>query len=421
MNLIKVYESILKFIGLDSTKDGYVNARYGDNVKPFNINGLRVVLPLPEQLRSFDPKEKIIFHPLAENVLRGESDVINKLKEVIILRVNLVTGLIIQSLLNLVASPELHSKLTPEQAELLLTMKDVEPKTVIEFTNLMLSNIKNQDNSQFFNLYLKKGGTFKGSKFSRVGVVTFPYYDKLLENEKDLKPTRSKDRKALLAIFKFIFPCIEEKESYNYGSNSNIAPYLDTLLKTTANVASRLNDVVSIYQDFIDDYDTLIFDADWVDYFLDLDVLLPEIRRIPVQVGNDGKISINEESKPESQAFYKQPQQQAVVNVQQPVQQQTVVHKTDRGVDLAEWRRANQIHQPPPAYNVTNQNTLPRWAMQQGYPNQGYYPNQPPQQMNYFQQPQQGYNPYQQPYPQQGYPQQQGNVGPAWLPSSTTI
>jgi hypothetical protein len=421
MRLIKVYESILKFVGLDSTKEGYVNARYGSKVEPFNVNTLRVVLPTPDQLKQFNPKEKIIFHPLAENTLRGESDIIIRLREVINIRVNLIIGLVGQSLLNIVASPELHSKLTSEQAELLLVMKDVESKTVVDFTNLILSNIKNSNNSQFFNLYLKKGGKYHSNSFSRVGVVSFPYYKDLLDVEKDpksaknkdLKPTRSKDRKALIAMFKFMFPNIDDNEGYNYGCNSNVAPFLDTLLKTTANVAARLNDVVSIYKDYIDDYETLVFDSDWMDYFNDLDSLVPDIKRIPVQFGNDGKIPITEEQNSQEQAFYKQPQQ--VVQNNNPVSynhqqvQKPGVVINENGIDLASWSRSNQINRPfiPPQANYGNE--PPRWAMNGNvFGNQQTMFNQP-QQQNYFNQQQPNY-----------FNQQQNNQ-PEWAPGVNKI
>jgi hypothetical protein len=409
MKIIKVYQSILKFCGLEANKEGFINIKHIDIVQPLNINGKRVVLPTDQQLKSFDPSDRIVFHPLCENILRGESEVINKLKEVINIRVNLIIGTIIQSLLQLVATNKLHSKLTPEQSEILTVIKEVDNKSVEEFTSIMLSTNKNQSIKPFFNIFLKRGGIHNDIKYSRLGVINFPFYDDLVDNKID-KPTRIKDKKALIAMFKFILPGIDDNGCFNYGSKSQVAPYLDALLMSTVNVASRLNDILILYNDYIDDTHELLFDSDWIEDFSDLELLIPEIRRIPIQAGNDGSLLIKtpqeEENlifnRPVSQPVQVQPMQMQPMHMQ-PVQPE--IKMTKRGIDFSSIKNVN----PAIAYGP---NPLARQLYTQQVPNQ-FNPNyNPPPSWaggNNPMYPQQRYIPQQQMYPQQGYmPQQQG-------------
>lgn len=387
--LTEIYTSILRFSGLDADDQGYISTVLDDKRDPAFINGLRMVLPHDHQLRGFNPKEKIIFHPLTENILRGESEVITKLKSVINIRLNFTIGIVAQSLLNLVASPELHHRMSPEQAELLTSITDCDDKTVMNFISQMVNGMKNAPDRIFSNIYLKRGGTFKGKRYSRVGVVSFPFFQQLAEDKID--KIRVKDKETFKQLFEFMFPELNEPEEYNYGSDSNIAPYLEALMMAAALIASRLNDLLLIYKDFIDDADKVMFDSEWIDYIKDLNALIPEIRKVPVQFGNDGvtTVSVDEPEKVEVSVptAYQpvQQQQYPVAAQQQPIQQQAPeLRKTKRGLDfqsvvntnptvamtpnplapqmmVQQWQQAQMQQQP-----------LPSWAApQQQMPNQG--------------------------------------------------
>jgi hypothetical protein len=67
------------------------------------VKGLPVVLPTDAQLRSGNLKEKVIFHPLSENILnQGEPDTGSHVWwKCINIRLNYSFGIIAQSLLRL--------------------------------------------------------------------------------------------------------------------------------------------------------------------------------------------------------------------------------------------------------------------------------------------------------------------------------
>jgi hypothetical protein len=333
-----IYRSILRFAGMEADAQGYISTAIEDKREPAFINGLRMVLPTDHHLRSFDPKEKIIFHPFTENILRGESEVIEKLKKVLNIRLNYTIGVVGSSLLSLVASPEQHHKLSPEQAELLTSITDADDKSVSNFISLMVSAMKSSPERVFTNVYLKRGGTFDGKRFSRVGIVTFPMYEQLQQDK--IEKIRVKDKETYRQLFDFIFPGLENIESYNFGSDSHIAPYLEALMRTSANIASRLNDILLTYKDYIDNAEAIMFDPEWMEEFQDLAALAPEIRKVPVQFGNDGVIPAAEKQA-EKQVQYVAPAQpvQPQYQPQQPqmvsmVPQAPEVRKTSRGLDF---------------------------------------------------------------------------------------
>jgi hypothetical protein len=329
--------------------------------------------------------EKIVFHPFTENILRGESEIIQKLKLTINVRLNYTIATIGQNLLNLVASPEFHSRLNPEQMEIMTCIKDCDEKSVVNFIQVMINGSKTKVDRLFTNIYLKRGGTIHGKRYSRVGIVSFPFYEDLVNNK--VEKIRVKDIETYKQLFKFIFPDIDQADCYNYGSNSQVAPFLDALMKSSCNVASRLNDILLTYKDFIDNYEELMFDSDWIEAFENLDDLSSEIRKIPVQYGNDGSISTTTEL-PNTPMPVPAPVQQQPVQVQQPypqnnipVQQQSPqVPRTSRGLSFSALAGANQpqmpmvpvmtnpfMQQPQPVYNAAMMASAqpPAFAMQQ--------------------------------------------------------
>jgi hypothetical protein len=89
----------------------------------------------------------------------------------------------------------------------------------------------------------------------------------------------------------FIFPNIAVPEEYNYGSNSKLAPYLDTLLHTSLQLASKLNDILELYKQYFqkeDDIESMMFNPEWEEVAQNLDLLSDLAKSIPIQAGNIG-------------------------------------------------------------------------------------------------------------------------------------
>lgn len=249
------------------------------NKDPFLVSGKQLVIPTREILRNIDGNSMVMFHPLSEDIIKGESSVVIKLRYAINIRINITIGILIQSLLNLAASPEHHKKLSPEQSELLYNIKDIDEKTARNFVTYMLKEVKDKEDRLFSYVYLKRGGTLANVKYPRVGIVSFPFFQALLEGEKF--KFRIKDVEACKAVFEYMFSEATDHEAYNYGSRSEIAPYLDALLVTSYKLTERLNEIIELYQDYIDDPDSIYFNHDWYDTLKEIETFKNEIKAIP--------------------------------------------------------------------------------------------------------------------------------------------
>ena len=420
MSILDIYKSILAFSGQVVDSEGCVSIEFDDKRRPTLINGKRLVLPTQDQLQTADPEKKIIFHPLSENIMRGESDVIADLRQTINVRLNYTFSIIAQCLLSLIGSPEQHKLLTPDQTELLLAVQDVDKTTVNHFMGLMMAGTKKFPDRLFLNIYLKRGGSLHGKRHARVGIVNFPAYELLLKDQKEIHGVklRVKDQKAFKQLYEYIFPGIDVKEQYCYASDSNVAPFLDTLMRTASILANPLNELLEKFSDFIPDGSRLVFDSDWLDAFENLNSLSREIHSIPMQSGNEGQSASEEVSTPSQTPLmapaaylpptYPQPgypPQMAPAALPRPE-----IKKTRRGIDFQSLKQADPslVMAPNPLANQLNQ----QWMMQQmqqqpvmqpGYMPVGYGQAYPQPSYPVAGYPQAAYP--QAPYPVAGYPQ----------------
>lgn len=339
----------------------------------------------------------------------------------------------ITGLLTIAASVKEHHKLSPIQAEILSTLKDVDETTLLNWSKYLAAILKSGDGTDMVSIYLKRGGMHNKQKFNRLGVVTFKSYREFKDSTDPKTPIhgvkmRVKDREAIVKLYEHLLPGIDREDGYNVGSNSDIAPYMEALMCAFGGVAVQLNDTLNLFKNRIEGAEDLMFEMDWADAFSSLGTMLTEIRSVPMQSGNEGSLRTQPQPEPvvaQAPQQLAQPVQMAapVVNApqmqpayQQPVPQQ--VKSPSEGVDVAAMMRQRGIggaymNQLPP--ELARQQMIQAQGPISGYP-QGGWPQQQPQYMIPPQySPTQGMVPgFQQPpqqlqYPQQ-YPQQYGYV-----------
>lgn len=322
MRIIKLYTDILSFAGIKVDENGFAYTVAKDK-KYFMVKGKRLILPTPANLKNFNESDQIVFHPLNENIALGESEIIEKLRYTMNIRLNYTFGVLAQNLLHIVSNTGLHKRLSPDQLELVIELGSVDQTTLKHFTEYLLASVKESPDSSFVHIFLKRGGRVRDQKFSRAGIVNFQTYSEVKDGKTPLRGVkfREKDLQAIAKVYKFIFPQIDEPQAYDYGSKSNMAPFLDALLKTGLNLASRFNDVVELFGSHIDSAEDLTFPADWTDLIDNTDALLPEIKRIPMQMGNDGTIENPGNYRPEPLPTPTAPAPVPAPAMQQPMQQ----------------------------------------------------------------------------------------------------
>ena len=470
MNLLSVYESILNLGGLSTNDDGFISVTLAGDSRPAIITvkedkesfDKRLVLPTTYQLRAEGGWEnRIAFHPLKENIINGESRVVEYLRKAINFRINMVTQSLFDHILTYASSPEYQKSLTSEKIKLLDAAKDADETMRNNFDRVMKKISPVDTKNSFVSIFLKKLGKIGDKDFSCVATINFPFYKELIQSEKEFHGVklRKVDFATFKSIMEYIFPGIDEKGNYNVGVSDSIAPFTEGLIRATDKLTQEMNRVTEILfkksthipkTNREELYEFAYFKNDHMSTFESLESLLPEIRIIPQLPGNEDKeaksitppmrtlsdiqntqyehseeVEETMTSPPRRQwetlsnTSVPTPSPQEVFNQQHPKQQgKSSTSGEPRSLHDATW--ANPYPQQYPGYTpqanqvpVANvrQGALAREYSQYGYNNQqpymNQYPNQfpgyPPNQSPYQQYTQQ-YGQYPQNYPQYGNP-----------------
>ncbi len=382
MKIIQFYKDILSVAGLDVDKDGLTSA--GD--LPFLVKGKRLALPTETNLRA-NKDNVVIFHPLSENVLRGESDVMGKFRSALNIRLNYLFGCLAQELMALGTSVALHKELNPDQQQLLTALKDANEKTLTVLQSILKKMTFDNTSRNFINIYNKKGGVVNGKKYNRACIVSFPFYEELNSDSKtvfDITISK-KDRNTIISLVEFMFTSIGQPEYYSHGSYDSIAPTLDALMGSVKKLINDVNMIVSDYGKFFTDVKDYEINSDWVESFEDLSIYNADIRMIPMQAGNEGDTLLKQNNTQQlQQQQLTTPQYQAPNPTPQPMWQAPInngqynnpapkptsdgIVRTANGIDFASSTRHNPAFQQvgtPTNMMMPNATPMPRWAVPQ--------------------------------------------------------
>lgn len=291
-NMIELYKSILSSAGMVTDGQGFVSTLLpgSDTPKPFSIDAKRLVLPTPDQLKQTDWSNRVGFHPLLQNLTGGESRVMEKFRDRMNSYADFMFGMLLSDIAQLGVNEDMHKELTPEQASYLGPFSDADAKFVKLVTDFVATKRVTKKNYEFIRFSVIKGRSWQGQKRSRVAVMHFPLYEAL---PKDNKPTvilghklRIIDVKMIRAMYEFLFQGIKEPNHYEVGSDSKIAPSLESIMALYAMFIDVQNKAVGILEPVIKTSTALLIVNDWRDDLKDVSKYLPEIRKIPLLEGN---------------------------------------------------------------------------------------------------------------------------------------
>lgn len=299
--LNELYQQVLATVRMHATPDGFISIRRNpetNNPVILRTPGKpdrRLVLPVTEQLQNTaDPKweSRIAFHPLYENISRGESEVMAEYRKNANYHLNGVAGLLAYQLLRLATSPDEQKKLSPDQSEFLPFVKDADEETLEKFKQLLA---KIDGDKCMVNIFLRRGGVLNGKKHARLGVVHFPLYEELAKATDKIHGItlrkKKRDRETLMALIKWIFPQVDTPHAYDYGSDSMVAPTMDALMHAMYNVIGPLNDVTATFENILEQPETLRIEAEWITTFDNLANMRAEIYSVPQLTGNEGAVA----------------------------------------------------------------------------------------------------------------------------------
>lgn len=248
MDIVSVYTDILDYVSIKIDSRGFL---LKPDDSPVMLNKKPVALPLPEMLRG-SSADRVIFHPLMEEVNKGESEILLMLKHYINIRLNFIFSSIALNLLKIAVSPDIQAELgvngTNEHLDVMVSLKNADHKTVVTFAELMKRALDNNAPNAFVNIYLKRGGYVREKRYSRAGIVTCSLLESLDKNEHLIHTV--KIRKADIPIFKSLYDVIlpdSKLDTYNRGSNTYVAPFLDSLLQTSKAITDQYNRILDVF------------------------------------------------------------------------------------------------------------------------------------------------------------------------------
>lgn len=292
--LLDFYKGILSFSSMQVNDLGYIECVLMDNSTMCTIDGKSLIFPIDERLRRYDLEKELIFHPMTESIVRGESEIQEKLRESFLSKANISIYFLFLKLLEIAKDPARHVTLDPDQAEMLAIVKNVDQKCYDNFMSLGLNVLKGRMvDYRFVDMRLKRSGRYKDKQVDKLGVVFFPFYEKM--QQKDVAKLRVRDVEVIKSLYNYVFN-MKDEDAYNRPCHGTATPpYLTSYLYAGAALATPINDAYDRFKStFTGEEQSMIasytFDLEWYDQLTNIEALLPLVPRISGGQSNLGRI-----------------------------------------------------------------------------------------------------------------------------------
>lgn len=378
------YVNLLKAMFYETDKEGNISqtSPNGEEVRPAMIGDKRLVIPTREYLKSGETKHHQAFHPLSENIARGQSPVLRELGTTAKINVFFYLTTLATSFIQIAGDEDSQSSLPAAWNDFLKRTKDADEKSVDNFRKMLRAGFKNKKNG-ILSLFLKHGGRVKDKRYLRTCIVDFGIVDEIKTKKPYGVPIRNKDVTVFLEVLKTILPDIEEKDAYSSGSDKSYAPYFHALLESYVKIAADINQALYLLASAVDELPQINLSFQEM-----LDDVPSFVNQIPKLTGNEGDLVTGKEGEDDIQQPVNEttagvatpapvtqaPVQQSVNQPQQPVQQP--VQQVNQQVQSAPggWREQLKIPNRTSAMarhtgGVTNQ--TPPWPMTNQQPQSG--------------------------------------------------
>lgn len=288
--LLKLYEQILSSANVEADENGQLTTKLhdGDEVTeiPYKVDGRRVMLPTAANLRHGNWSTQILFHPLSEQLHRGESKVFKKLRLSLLIRMSSVFSDLLLQLTQIAANKDCHEDISPKAAPMLSAMPEADAKTV-EAVEKIIERSTFEGANRLLSLHIRRSGKIGAVEYSRAALFTVSLLEEIDSGEGTVfgVKLRKKDYTGLRKLVEYIFPDSELTTTYGRGSRSLVAPNFDALCRSYAAVMERLNKLVKLHKKQLHNAAWLTTDLDWLD---DMDKIADYDNLIPPQEGNIG-------------------------------------------------------------------------------------------------------------------------------------
>lgn len=296
MKLLQLYEALLQTAGFTVSEDGAVSTVLTGKEEPTLISGKRLVIPTRQQQMVGDFSNRVMFHPMAENIMKGETTAMSRFRTALNMRINLTVAALLGQLAHIASSTELQAKLDHSQTHCITGVDKSDDKTELNIVKL-ISNMDIADAStNFVRLSIKRSAVLNGNKHIRGCIVDFPLLNELkvaLESGKytvQHTKLRKQDVVNAIALLEAILPRANEtdEDAYSVGVNTTTAPTVEALMLSVYKLVKDLNKVVSLFfEKGTDEYNAFHFRTDWYKHIKNASDYAVEIRTIPSVTNED--------------------------------------------------------------------------------------------------------------------------------------
>lgn len=269
MKLTELYTALCSMCGLAYDDKGKLSY-YPPNVDqgfPILVKKRPVVFPeqrFMEAIENIDAKF-IPLHPLAETVNRGLSDVLRKLTNCAILRMNSLTDYLMRvaTEINGNLSSDKSAKYSSAISTLFMDVGQVDNKFV-DFLSDIYAAIGKSASAKtvnFFNVVVRPNYNVNGSTYLAVAIITSPLYMELEAYQDGSKNDifgvavpRKRDAKTLKALLLALFPKLGEGV-WLEKSNSDEVPRFISFMQILTSFYTRTNELFKILGSEISGYE----------------------------------------------------------------------------------------------------------------------------------------------------------------------
>lgn len=250
--ILDCYTDTIESLHGEVDKDGRVHiVRPDGELIPSVIDEKPLYLPIKKVMSTPGIMDSTqVFHPLSESLPRKTiSPVMAYLQKQATWVIAYYVTTISRRILETAADPALHAELPPDAGEFLKRLSNANDKTVKKLEQLIR---KASQKNRLVSVYCKSGGKFQGSPVTRMCTIRFPVMDMLETGDtKELKVSFSsnKERETIKQLFHYILPMGDDPEEYSDYSNGKIAPFFEAFLKAYEKVVTQLNKMVARHGD----------------------------------------------------------------------------------------------------------------------------------------------------------------------------
>lgn len=292
--ILEFYTKVLVSLGLVVEDNGLISKKIGGNKTPMEIkhkdSELRLTMPTQAFLDNPDWENLIPFHPISENIVKGESVIIKELRKVAELRIADVVTTLMMTLTEIASDKSSHKKLSVPMKEFLKHMPEANEKTITTLSKMIYS-LSNSGDRKICSFYIKRGGSINGTPFKRVSVVNFPFMEELCKDEKEVYGVKvtAADKLAIKKLFDYLLPNSEINGNYNFGSNDNVAPNFHALMSSFYNIMNLLNAKIELFKKY-DEVSDLLVEAEYDVELNNLDDFQDIIPHLNYNDGDEAKV-----------------------------------------------------------------------------------------------------------------------------------